>query len=487
MKKIIFFGFLLFFGYNGFSGGLKAYLSLAAFNTPDNNSYIETYLTIDGNSVKYVKDSSGVLHAKLDIQIMFMIDDSIVNFNKYELYSPARKDTLSPALNFLDVQRYSLSHNVYTLKLTIKDANTNEKSFDVVTKVSTEYNTDTVCFSDIEPVSEYKKSDKETILEKNGYTLMPYVFNYYPESTDTFSFYAEIYGADKVLDENDYILYTYIRPYEIDRKLDNYFQLKRMKPAPITPILKSFDISDLPTGNYLLVLEARDKNNEVIATKQYFFQRYNPSVEFNLTSLLAYSAEKTFAGEINNKDTLIQYISYTFPISTDFEKKYAKSIIKQGDIETLKKYFLNFWITRDKTNPEKAWNDYKALVDYANKKFKSISAEGYQTDRGRIFLQYGQPDVVSQRYNEPAAYPYEIWQYYKLKNGQTNKKFVFYSRDLVTNDFVLIHSDAIGELSNYQWQYIVYKRVLSPLNITDKVNQPDAWGNKAANYYYQPR
>ncbi len=477
---------ILFLNVNLFADGLKAYLSYASFYTLDGKCYVETYLSVNGNSVKYVKSPDGKWYGKVNIQIIFTKNDSIVNFNKYELKSPPREDTLSPALNFLDVQRYALNPDKYKLSLKISDANTQEKPFEVTTEISTIFPSDSICFSDIEYISEYHKADKETLLEKNGYTILPYVFNYYPETVNKLSFYAEIYNANLTLNESSFALYTYIRPYEIENKLDQYFQFKRMKAEPVSPVLKTFDISKLPSGNYLLVLEARDKTNKLIAKKESFFQRYNPDVEFNLSTLLTSNTDNTFIGNIHNKDTLIQYIKYTLPVSTDFERKYAESIINKGDMETLKKYFLNFWFTRDKTNPEKAWFEYKKLVDYANKKFKSVTRDGYSTDRGRIFLQYGQPDVVSQNYNEPAAYPYEIWHYYKL-NDQRNKKFVFYTRDIVTNDFVLIHSDAIGELSNYQWQYIVYKRVLAPANVSDKVNQPDAWGNKSTDYYYHPR
>ena len=477
---------LIFLNLNLFAGGLKAYMSYASFSTPNGVDYIETYLTIKGSSINYVKDVDGNWYGKVNVQIIFSVDDSIVNFNKYELISPPRKDTSTEPLNFLDVQRYTLKRGDYSLSLKIKDANSDTVPFNVMTQVSIGFPKDTIFFSDIELVDDYYKADKETVLEKNGYTIIPYVFNYFPESKNKLSFYAEIYGSDIILGENSYALYTYIRPYEIDKKLDEYFRFNRMKAAPVSPVLKSFDISKLPTGNYLLVMEARDKTNKLMSSKKVFFQRYNPDVEFNLTSIMTFNTENTFVGKMNSVDTLRRYIEYTLPVSTDFERKYAQSLIKEGDLSSMKKYFLNFWVTRDKTDPQGAWIKYKRLVDYANKKFKSVNHEGYETDRGRVFLQYGQPDMVSQNYNEPAAYPYEIWQYYKL-NDQRNKKFVFYSRDIVTNDFVLIHSDAIGELSNYQWQYIVYKRVLFPENVADKVSQPDAWGNKSTDYYIQPR
>ncbi|MDZ7744133.1 MAG: hypothetical protein U5Q03_20960 [Bacteroidota bacterium] len=57
--------------------------------------------------------------------------------------------------------------------------------------------------------------------------------------------------------------------------------------------------------------------------------------------------------------------------------------------------------------------------------------------------------------------------------------------DIVTNDFELIHSDAIGELSNYRWQVMLHRRDFDPPNV-DATRPPDAWGNQAEKYYTEP-
>jgi GWxTD domain-containing protein len=232
------------------------------------------------------------------------------------------------------------------------------------------------------------------------------------------------------------------------------------------------------------MVEARDQSNKLLTQKELYFQRYNPNLEFNLNSLLVLNTQNSFVGNIANRDTLLQYIQYLYPISTEIEKLYVQNQLITADLTTLQKYFLNFWIERNKTNPEKAWNDYLTLVNQANHDFKTVSGPGYQSDRGRVYLQYGQPSVISQNYNEPAAYPYEIWQYYQLGN-QRDKKFVFYTHDMVTNDFQLIHSNAIGELNNYRWQTIIYRRTWDPNSIDDEFI-PDTWGSGATQNYLQP-
>ena len=81
---------------------------------------------------------------------------------------------------------------------------------------------------------------------------------------------------------------------------------------------------------------------------------------------------------------------------------------------------------------------------------------GFETDRGRVFLQYGPPNNIEGNTREPGAYPYEIWHYYKLTNNQSNVKFVFYNPDLITNDYQLIHSDARGEIYDARWKFKIY-------------------------------
>ena len=120
-----------------------------------------------------------------------------------------------------------------------------------------------------------------------------------------------------------------------------------------------------------------------------------------------------------------------------------------------------------------------------NSDYKTKIYLGCETDRGHTYLKYGKPDVISENKHEPSAYPYEIWQYYRIDN-QTNRKFVFYNPDLVSNDYTLLHSNATGEVSDTQWELKLNKRNTSS-NGFDNTTQPNHFGGKADEIFKNPK
>jgi len=464
---------------------MRAYLSYATFNTPDNQPYIETYLTIQNNSIKQTLQTNGNYNGKLNIQVIFRRNDTIMNYGKYELTGPEIEDTLENALTFVDVHRYALPNGVYDLELTLDDMNDTVKPVASRTTFLMNFPQDSTSISDIEFVKSFEKKEGAGVLDKNGYEIVPYVFNSFTQEEKELKFYTEIYHADREVGNGAYVVYEYIRPFEVDAKLDKYFYIKRIQAGPINVLMNTIDISRLATGNYLLVIEARNRQNEIMATKRLFFYKNNPQVAFNATDVMTADVSNTFVENIENRDSLLLYIDYLYPISTSSEKVYIRSMIKTADVQVLQKYFYNFWLERNKVDPEVAWMNYLQRVKEANYNFKTVSVAGYRSERGRVYLQYGKPNVIAESHNEPAAFPYEIWHYYQI-NGQHDKKFVFYTRDIATNDFQLLHSDLVGELANYHWQRELYRRTWDPYSI-DNVIVPNSYGSFATDYYTQPR
>lgn len=467
---------------------IRAYLSYAAFAVPDDLAFIETYLAIEGSSVVFKEIEKGSFQATIDVTIIFTSNDTIRDFAKYELNSPVVNDLNRTNFGIIDQQRFSLPNGNYTMEVLLADQNNPEvPAFSTTEMITLDFKQDEVQLSAIQLIEGFEKSQKNSIITKNDFDLLPLVYAFYPESAQKLSFYTEIYNTSIALgSEGKFMVNYFIESFENLRRMQDFFFRRRFDAQKVNVVLASLDITQLPSGNYNLVVEVRDAANKLITENRVFFQRSNPSVRFNLGDIASVSIGNTFVSNYTHADTLRDYLLSLAAISTEVERDYAFGLAKTADILTMQRYFFNFWQNRNIDNPEGEWLAYQQEVKKVNHTFSTLIKKGYATDRGRVYLKYGPPDQMVKNYSEPSAYPYEIWHYYTL-GRQRNKRFVFVTKDIVTNDFVQVHSDAIGELSNYRWQYDIYKRTWDPYSIDQSDPGGDVFGRRAYDFYTNPR
>lgn len=466
---------------------LQAMLNYTVFNTIGKGPFIETYLSVSGQSAVYSVNEKGAFQAIIEITFIFRQENQIVEFDKYQLFSPEVEDTLDINFDFIDQQRYFIPEGDYELEILVSDLNSGKPPLSVIQPLSVYFENDKLCFSGIQLVESFHPTIELNILSKGGYDLVPMVNNFFPESISKLTYYTEIYNADRQFGADEkFLVSSQIRSFESGAALKDYVNYKRVDAKPVIPVFSEFDITRLPSGNYTLVVETRNKQNELMASNELFFQRSNPGIQFDISDLATVDVNATFANRINSADTLMEFIRCLDPIATDLEKNFIYKQSQNADMKTRQQFFYNFWLTRDMNNPEKAWQAYFTQVQIVNAAYKTPIHKGYETDRGRVYLKYGPPNVISESYNEPSSYPYEIWHYYELSDNQRNKKFVFYTHDMITNNFKLLHSDAIGEISNYKWQIFLNNRWYDPYNV-DAERSPDIYGGKADDYFRNPR
>ena len=54
-----------------------------------------------------------------------------------------------------------------------------------------------IAVSSVQLIDSYKKTTSQNIRSKNGYDLIPYLFDAIAENKNTLTYYAEIYNAEK--------------------------------------------------------------------------------------------------------------------------------------------------------------------------------------------------------------------------------------------------------------------------------------------------
>jgi hypothetical protein len=103
------------------------------------------------------------------------------------------------------------------------------------------------------------------------------------------------------------------------------------------------------------------------------------------------------------------------------------------------------------------WLKYKLQVNLVESLYRTNFQDGFETDRGRVYLKYGAPSTVVAKEVSASEYPYEIWTYDKI-GIYSNRRFLFYNPDLVNNAYRLLHSDMLGERKTPGWAQVLSSR-----------------------------
>lgn len=447
--------------YTATAQSLQAYFSNATFSIPGEEPYLETYVEIIGNTIKYKATGENKFQGNVQIALIIKQDSVIKDFRKYELKSPEINDTTNVALNFIDQQRFMLENGNYNIELSIVDLNhPNPKSAFITYPVIVDFPDDKISVSSIQLVKELSKSTETTVMSKSGYDIIPYVDNFYGPSMDKLTFYTEIYNPKAEANAGErYLISSFIESFESRQMLNNYIRIKREDAKPVSVVLNEFNIADLPSGNYNLVVSVRDKNNTMITQQVNFFQKLNGQPKSQSSIVQGVNVENTFASRLNDPEVLREYIRSLRPVSTQSEKMFINTYVQTAELIPLQQFFYNFWQDRNPEQPEQAWINYNNEVIKVNNSYSTQIKKGYDTEMGRVYLQYGPPNTVTDRpfdtgglLNVPSV-PYQIWHYYTLNNNrERNKKFVFIASELNVKDYTLVHSDATGEIQNFDWQ-----------------------------------
>ena len=466
---------------------LKPYLSTTTYCVPGGTPYVENAIAFECRSAVYKQFEPGKFKASVEITTIFRKGEE-TTFSKVALDSPVVTDTSHLDGAFIGQQRFALTNGEYQMEISITDMNSGEALPTETVTVDLNYPANVPAVSDILLFDSYSKATKPSDCTKSGYDFLPRVYPFYGANENKLNFYAELYNSNKLYDDGKYLVNYYIETVESSNRMQNYVFSKRFDVGKANILLNTIDISELPSGNYYLVVEMRDRSNALICSNSCFFQRSNPGKSYEMDDLTGVSIANTFVSSITELDTLRKYIRYLDPICTEMERDYAASLVKTTDVKTMQQFLFNFWTARTPMNPQQGFQDYLGAVRRVNMSFKTTSFPGYRSDRGYVFLKYGQPDKIMQEPNEPGAYPYEIWHYYTIGN-QRNKKFVFMAKDTSTNDYQLIHSDVIGEINNPRWQLEIYSRIYGQGydQGVDQTEYERGWGSHAGDLYDNPR
>ncbi len=450
MKKTIF--LVLFLSITTFSQEKLSFeFDYARFNIDSTNSYLEIYYSLgQRNLEQYEDENKQYIGAYLDVKITEKSNNNVIVNKRYKSRTEINlSDSLFSSKNLIGKLDYVLTQGDYSLIISATDIadSTNIVSYNE-NLIIKNANPNKILFSDIQLATRIisNSQNKESMFYKNTMEIIPNPQIIYTEKMPVLFFYSEIYN----LKVKDGVNLTLIQ--QLSSSTGRVLEAKH-KPIPTqnNSIVEAgvVNLKKYPSGAYILTLSIFEDSAAVgISTSKRFFL-LNPSVKQGVTNL---SSDKLAVQSSEYGILSEEECDELFLVSAPIALKNDFSTYNQlTNLDGKRIFLFDFWLARDQ-EPETKENEFKEeymeRVEFVERRFKTFVNRGINTDRGKTYLQYGEPDEMDNYPNEHNMKPYEIWTYNSIEGGVI---FVFGDVSGYGN-YELLHSTKRGEIFDEYWQ-----------------------------------
>jgi GWxTD domain-containing protein len=434
------------FGQNGSDFGFD--FDYAQFGYDSTSNYVEFYYSFNQSNLTINKtDSSTFSKGILKISIEDTSSNKMYVDKEWNVVNEIR-DSSAIDRSLVGALGFVLPAGTYRAVLEGRDAVNQQKK-----KSITEYLKivpfwkNSAAISDLELASRIipDSPNKNSVFYKNTYEIIPMTIDVFGENQPVLFYYTELYNLNN-LPKGDLKLKSIVSNSKgkvISVKTKSLTNSVNSRVEVGTVVLNKF-----PTDSYLLTESVIDSaaNFGISSSKRFYV--YNPSVPQADT---VYSGDVSSLGsEFNTmgEDELDRIFDESKYVATSGE---IDQYDKLTNIDGKRKFLYNFWKNRD-PNPStpinEAYQDYMRRVEICNDRYGSMGKEGWKTDRGRVYLTYGEPSEIERYPNQQNTKPYEIWHYNEIEGG-----VIFVFADVTGfSQYILVNSTKRGELRDDDWE-----------------------------------
>jgi len=458
---------------------LTAYLQTKHFLDSQGNDYIELQFHYVGRSISYQQIDSNDWTGEIAVIIDIFQSEQLVAQDAYRLPTPILQNGIIE--DFYDIKRFILPQGEYHCRIELIDLHVSDNSIKTNFSFLIRPNLALLgAISDIF-VAEWATPTRDiTPFSRSGYDIVPRISSFYPPDLVNIPYYFEVYwlSSDHKTDDlpAEFLIRTQLLDSSTQEPLPGYTQESKHSVDSHVAVFKTLSIDILPTGSYTLKISTHKLTGEELAVQFYSFQRNNTDeiLSYNVDLLL----DSHFQESIH-PDSTAYYLASMIPIAGQEQTRQIMATLRERDTEKNRRFIQSLWQQSNPVDAYDSWMRYKERVQYVDLQFKTHFQAGFDTDRGRVYLQYGPPSRITEREVSASEYPYEMWEYNRIGN-YSNRKFIFYNPDLLHNTYRLLHSDMVGELKNPSWQYELNSRNTKRGSVDDPNEyNPDSWGNNA--------
>jgi GWxTD domain-containing protein len=375
------------------AGKPKFFQDVLDFSPGKNNlTRLDVFIMVPYPSIQFIQSEKGYA-GKYSVTISVFDKDKVklveektwntkLEVNDFE-------HTTSKENNSVTMKSFSLPPGEYFIRSAVRDhESNNDYLLEKVYKVR-DLSSD-LAVSDVMLLA--KKTE-----DKGVNKITPNITGDVTVQKDGLPFFYEIYTKNHCKLNTKYII--------LDAKKKKVFEDSMFKDVDSgrTQVFYTIKDSSINLGKYSLEVTLNNpENNLTVSTQRLFISRWT-GVPALITDLDKAVDEMVYIASPHDIDTI--------------EAARTKD-------EKLKR-FLAYWkklSPTPETDDNAVFNEYYQRVTYANEHFSKYF-EGWNTDRGMVFILLGPPDNIQRHPFDLDSKPYEVWEYYNL-----NLSLVFVDR-----------------------------------------------------------
>jgi len=451
MKKTLLLSLFLFLSNSIFSQKILEFdFDFARFGYDTTANYIEFYYSFSQDDLGVTATEQGFKSiAVLHIEIQDTLTKQTVVNKTWRIDNPV-PDTAnrSTGKSLIGVIGIPLPNGNYKSIVTGSDGtdSTKFKSIVELIKISP-YIDENISISDIQLCSNIKQDnvDSTSIFYKNTLEVIPNPTMLYGIGVPILFYYTELYNLGLAKNSRDFLLNSFVYNSK-GTKYNN--KSKRITSSSNSRVeVGTINISKFPTDTYTLVLYLVDSVSNVGMTSTKKFFVYNPGVKDTQQVVKM------------NTDVLSSQFNILSEEECDQLYEKGKYVATSGEIDqyndldsvqSKRQFLYEFWKRRDQepsTTENEFYTDYMDRVRLSDERYGTINRAGNRTDRGRVYVLFGEPDQIDRYPSDIDKKPYEIWQYNQIEGG-----IIFIFGDVTGfSNYELLHSTKRGELRDDNW------------------------------------